>query len=431
MENPTIERHGDAFGLAWAELGVAYGFERLKRGRDGLEGMVIIDASRPDINGRVLGPIKIHLEDVRSHSNIVNGLQKRVNHAPWYDLTTMACAIVAKQFNAPSPTVKVKNVQHSGPVEYLVPGLIPKGETTFIYGDSESCKSLLALLIGMSVQTGTVLPWGVTPEQANVLYLDWETNDKTVSRRVSRLCAGGAIGEIPDMDYRGTVLSQKDAVPLRLLEDEMQSIRSQISKDNIGLVIVDSIGFAVRGKLTDDDIARQAMMDLRLLAPATRLVVAHISKASAEDSTSKRVDPFGSAFFRAGLRSGFEIRRSNDGDAGDKVDIGVYHHKSNDSKHMKPFGLTVEFLEHDEDDAILVSKTDIMDVADLAVRTPLSSRIRAMLKKGAANTKEIAESLETTEATVRNTVKKMPDVQALSHGTKGTPSSWGLSDGHF
>lgn len=415
MTQPTINRDGDTWLLAWQNHGIAMGLERLKERSDGLRAEITVESG---IAGRVVGPVDLNILSSESQTRFANVCAKRVNglgSEVWHALVIQACSIVAKQFREPTPTIDLSTVAHAGPIEYIVPGLIPKGETTVMYGDGESAKSLLALRIAFSVALGHDLPWGSSPRRGNVLYLDWETNDTTVAKRLR----GISLGEVcatPRIQYRQC---------FRSLSDELPHIKEEISKKDIDLVIVDSIGFAASGALVEDETARTAMNALRNMTPATRLVVAHVSRAGAE-ATSGKTKPFGSAFFWNGMRSGFEVRRSDEGGSDSPIDLGIYHWKSNDGRHVKPFGLSVTF--DTEGEGILFEQSDIDDVPDLAARTPLSQRIRNLLRKTAMSTLDLSVELAVPENTLRTTLGRMEGVVRLEPGGgRGKSSTWGLS----
>jgi hypothetical protein len=412
-----VQRDADTWSLSWDEHGIGMGFESLRDSSTSLKARVMVEST---VAGRVLGPVSVDLLSMRAQSEFANACADRVNGLgkdAWKALVVQACAVVSKQWAEPTPTVDLSTEEDSGKVEYLVKGLIPRGETTVMYGDGESAKSLLALRVAFSVALGSELPWGERPVRGNVLYLDWETNTRTVASRLRRLALGELCAK-PPIFYRQC---------FRSLVDDLPSIREEISKRNIALVIVDSIGFAASGALVEDETARTAMNALRAMTPATRLVVAHVSKSSAE-ATSGKSKPFGSAFFWNGMRSGFEVRRSEEQASDNQIDLGIYHHKSNDGGHIKPFGLTVLF--DTEKDGIVFDKTDIQDVPDLASRTSLSNRIRALLQKGAMDTHTLAEELEVKDSTIRTTAGRMADVVPLRPaGGKGKVAMWGLSEG--
>lgn len=424
MELPRIQRYGDVWTLVWDQQHVGIGFERVTETRDGITAQVIVESRMPEKQGRILGPVRLNLLSMQSQASFSKSLDARLTDVPWNDIVVLSCAIVVKQFTEPSPLVHLAEVDlDDAGIDYLLPGLVPLAETTFCYGDSESLKSTLAQLIGICVKLGAQLPWGVRPSQAlRVLYCDWETNEVVLAERTARLAAGLGLPGRVDMLYRGT-LRKRNVQPLRTLIDEVPSLREQIQREQIGLVIVDSIGFAVDGKLVDDDVARGAMSALRQLAPATRLVVAHISKESA-NKPNGRVDPFGSAFFRAGIRSGFEVRRSEQDEFDADASIGVYHWKSNDGAHVKPFGLKVSF--DGRQGPIRFSRQDIGTVPDLAIRTSLASRLRQLLAGGESTIIELAEETGADTKVVDKTLRRMPDVQRLDHGGRGQPATWGL-----
>lgn len=418
---PRIERNGDSWVFAWDEFRVGMGVERLQESRDGLHAEVTVESTMPGPNGRILGPVRLNVLSSESQTRFANVLDKRDPATGWATLVTQACALVAKQYREPSPTLRLCDLEDEGPVEYLVPLLLPKGDTTILFGDGQSGKSLLALRIALSVATGVELPWGADPgARCNVLILDWETTARTVRSRLKRLAWGMALDAIPEtIHYRGVA---RGAGVLRGLDDELPNIRADVSKMDIGLVIVDSIGFACNGPLNEDQTARSALNALRLMAPATRLVVAHVSNESARQ-TSGATRPFGSAFFWNGMRSGVEVRQADD--AGNGLDIGLYHRKANDNEHHKPIGLRVEFGE--KDGPIYYQTQDVQDVPELAVRTPLSARIRALLTKGAQDTLTLAEALDAKPESVTQTLRRMPDVRRQNEGTgRGVVAKWGL-----
>lgn len=392
------------------------GFERLRESRsDGLKAMVTVEGG---LAGRVVGPIDLNMLSLTSQGTLATHCHERVNGLSkdqWKSMVVQACAIVTKQYWEPTPTVDLSEVDSSGAIAYVIPGLVPVGETTVIYGDGGSLKSLMCIRIALSVALGHELPWGAPVQLGNVLYLDWETNPVTVARRLRRVALGEAC-MTPRIHYRQC---------FRSLVDELPHIKEEVSRKQISLVIVDSIGFAVSGSLVEDEPARTAMNALRSLSPCTRLVVAHISKGSAE-ALGGRAKPFGSAFFWNGMRSGIELRTPEENAGQNVMDLGVFHNKSNDDRLMRPFGLSVIFDTHS--DGILFEPTEIQEVPDLAARTSLSSRLRGMLKTGSATIRDMAQQLDVPSDDVARVLKRMPEVVALPVANKTETQRWGLSD---
>lgn len=433
-----MRRDGDTWYLTWPTYGVGFGLDHLKEGSDGLRAELTVESITVGKQGRLAGPTHLNLLSTRSQAETANKLEKRLNGAALKidvdSLITQTCAIVATQYRAPTPTMNLAEVETSGEVEYLIPGVVPVDETTVLYGDGESSKSLLVLRIAFSVVTGKQLPWGSRPTAMGaVLYLDWETNPRTVAGRLRRI-AYGEDAAVPEVHYRQC---------FRTLNDELPNVREEISKKGVALVIVDSIGFAASGALVEDETARSAMNALRQMSPATRLVVAHVSADTARQTTGA-ARPFGSAFFWNGMRSGLELRRAEDsGPDSDAFDIGLYHRKANDGEHHKPIGMRVSF--DGRRGAIGFDESSVHDVPDLAARTSLSSRLRELLRDGARNTAELADALDASADTVSKTLKRMPDViqnpdsvrvsdddvRVSGRGGRGKAVTWGLAGPAF
>jgi len=426
-QQPAIERNGDSWALSWTQHDIAMGMERLTDTRDGLRAEVTVESG---VAGRVLGPVWLNIISTESQVRFANACAKRVNGLTtevWHAVVVQACAVVAKQFRAPAPTLDLSTVDPGQGVEFLIPGLVPLDETTVIYGDGGSMKSLLAVRLAASVVLGQPLPWGVigNPDMSGIrptrccpaLYLDWETNTRTVAARLRRVAMGMATS-VPQVFYRQC---------LRSLQDELPSIREEISKRGIGLVVTDSIGFAVNGSLTEDDTARGAMNALRQMSPATRLVIAHVNATAAQQTTGV-TRPFGSAFFWNGMRSGIEVRRAEEGAKADDIELGLFHRKANDDELHKPIGVSVLF--DGRRGPIEFVESDINDTPDLAARTTISSRLRAILRKAREplTTDELSEQTDVPMDTVSRTLKRMPDVQQVSEGGgRGHPATWGLA----
>lgn len=415
MSGPAIRRDGDVWAFSWDQHGVAIGMDNPSDTRDGIRVEVTVENA---LFGRVVGPVGLNILSAESQTRFATACAKRVNGLDqkiWHALVVHACAVVVKQWRQPTPTLDLRQVEAAGPTEYVIPLLLPRSETTVLYGDGESGKSLLALRIAYAVAMGSTLPWGDQAGQCEVLYLDWETNPKTVAGRLKRLAEGD--GEsVPRIHYRQC---------FRPLTDEVRSVREEISKKDIGLVVVDSIGFALTGALVEDETARAGMNALRQMDPATRLVVAHVSAETARQTTGK-ASPFGSRFFWNGMRSGIEVRRAEDQPREDTIDLGVYHRKSNDGVHHRPFGLRARFA--GPAGPIQFSPGQLDEVPELAMRTPLSVRLRALLRGGARTTAELAEELDTSSGSVRMMAGRMSDVQRLDPGGrgKGHDALWGL-----
>ena len=60
---------------------------------------------------------------------------------------------------------------------------IRKNAINIIYGAGGSGKSYLSVFLGLLVQSGKSYA-GLNPDQGNVLYLDWESEEKDLNERL-------------------------------------------------------------------------------------------------------------------------------------------------------------------------------------------------------------------------------------------------------
>lgn len=416
MSTPDLRRFGDAFEYVWREEAVAIGLDRFQETRDGLHAEITVQSMAPGFDGHIHGPARLNLLSTESQNRLAKVLAERVNHVDWQGMLTLACNLTTSRWRQPPPYVDLAEAPEPGPVEVLLPG-IPKSETTCIYGDGEGGKSLLVLLIALATLSGVVLPWACSVETPlTVMYLDWETNERTVNSRFRRMCRGYGLADIPHLLYREMH---------RPLVDVVDVLRADRDRLGIDVFIFDSISYACSGSLNDDDVARGVMNAMRQLAPATRIGTAHVNQETARATATTTARPFGSAFFWNGMRSGWEIHREPESPP-DTIDLGVYHRKTNDVERERPFAVHVNF--DGRTGPIRFSRGDLAASPDLIGRTTMSTRLRAALRGGKLTTNELVEQLETTKDTVLKTAKRMPDVIELEQGGgRGNPSVWGLS----
>jgi hypothetical protein len=418
MSGPVLRRDGDTFLLVWHDEQLGIGFEHFhESSRDGLKAEVTIESMQPGAAGHVHGPAHLNLLSTESQNRLAKVLAERVNHTDWQRMLVEACALVTAEWRKPTPVVDLSMAREIESVAFVVPG-VPCGETTLLYGDGESAKSLLALLIALSARTGIVLPWAARiAEPLEVMVCDWETTEQTVRARWRRMCSAYDWPDVPRLYYRAM---------RRPLADEVDDLRQQRDRLGIGLFIMDSLSFACAGSLNEDDAARGLMNALRQLSPATRIGIAHVSQETAR-ATHGTARPFGSAFFWNGQRSGWEVRRAEDSPP-DTLDLGLFHRKANDGQRERPSAVRVVF--DGTDGPIRFSRGDMADSPDLIGRLPLPTRIRAALRAQALDTKQLADETGAAEATVRSTVRRMPDVIQLTPGSGGgsnaTRARWGL-----
>jgi hypothetical protein len=271
--------------------------------------------------------------------------------------------------NLPDPSIPDQGAK------YLVYPVLLDGCANLIFGDGGIGKSLVALFLGSLVQHGREY-LGMQAEAGNVLYLDFEGQPLTsVNQRVKQINATiGINGAQQGICYRNITSP---------LENVVDGVAGLIYQRKITLLIIDSVGLAGRGALSDDMTARSFMEAINSLG-VTTLLVHHIAKGSMEEE--KRVTAYGSVYFTNLSRNAWEIRADRrDG----RIGIGMFHTKHNYTKKHDDIVLDVEF----GDAGLNITRGDIEKYDALAKRVSISERIVRLLSEYPMRPSDLAEQL--------------------------------------
>ena len=288
-----------------------------------------------------------------------------------------------------------REVEDIWPVEeipqpaFLIDPVLPLHQPTILFGDGGSGKGHLAMTLALISQ----LPWGDNPlgltpleKPTNCLYLDYESDRGDFERILSGLCLGLGINI--------GVKRLPMGVPLA---DYTEQLGNRISEDNIGLLVVDSLGLAAGGNINDAEQAIRFYGALRQLENITTLIIAHNSK----DPLNKTKSVFGSVFFSNLARSVWEVKKSQEPDSPEMA-VSLKHKKFN-RKQRLPLGFRYTF--DDESGAITVARQDLSNT-ELSGELPLYLQIKNLLLDGALTKSEIAEALGLTEAQIKQPLYK-------------------------
>jgi hypothetical protein len=274
-----------------------------------------------------------------------------------------------------------------------MPRLLYEGDVTLCFGDGDTGKSLFALTVALAVKTGVALPCGLRPSvRVPVAYLDYETTRDPHEDRLRLLSAGLGI-EPPSIFYKRMV---------RPLVGEAGALAPELVRRGVGLVIVDSMVFALAG---GDGAFHEPVTAfynaLRLFSPAASLVLSHVTAADARSGAAAR--PYGGAFAHNGPRLCWEAKR--DPDVADAAAIAFTCTKANNqARRPEPFGL--RFVPGP--DRITIEPFDLTEAsATVTVSASLTYRIRLALSRGISTPQAIAEDLPAKIDTVTRTLRRL------------------------
>lgn len=226
----------------------------------------------------------------------------------------------------------------------FAPFLVKDG-ANLLFGDGGTGKTYFCLRLCISLITGKEFLGYSPQETTNVLFIDYEDNEKTASYRLSRLCADPALGLDPkDVKRRIRYLNPQGA-PLHTIVPAMRKI---VREHNIGLVLVDSVASACGAEPEKAEAASRYYNALKSLN-VTSLSIAHVSKSEG----SRQDKAFGSVFWHNLARNTWNIQGEEDAEGevgtlesvmGDKSrTLGMFHRKFNSGPKSRPISMRITY----------------------------------------------------------------------------------------
>src|SRR5262245_36837497 len=209
----------------------------------------------------------------------------------------------------------------------------------------------------------------------------------------------------------------------RPLVDEIGVVAAEVARLRIGLVVIDSMMYAVAGGegARFEEPITAFYNALRLVAPAASLVLNHITNADAK--TGARARPYGGAFAFNGPRLIWEAKR--DQDVTGAIAIVFTCRKGNNlPRKPEPFGLRFA----PGQGTIAVRPLDLRDVAPTTVvGASLSKRVILALSPGTMTTAELAEHLEISVDIAGRIVRRLRQKGLVVQVGDARPYRWGLA----
>ena len=341
----------------------------------------------------------------------MEGLQKRLDATwsiAWRERLSQVVIATDEMLNRAEPVLTLADEADPGDPVWLLAPLLETNEVTVIFADGGIGKSLFCLAAAISIASGSPVLPGMTPAAAcPVLYLDWETNAKQQRRRMGMIAAGMSI------PAPGSLLYRRMSGPLI---DSVEYLRQIIVEKHVGLVIVDSAGYATNGDINEAESALGLANAIRALG-TTVLVIAHVPK-----ERENRDRPIGSVYFHNAARSTWTlVKEQQSGEA--SVHLGLIHKKSNNG----PLHSTIAFRVDFQHDAVRYYRADPQATAVIAANTSDGEQIAAVLRRGALTVKGILSELGWPESKAGNIRKALSrDSRFVRLGAVGKEAEWGL-----
>jgi hypothetical protein len=388
-----VWREGVGFRGAFADESIRLHLENVRRERGDLVGLLTV---RHDERRLFTG--KQSLGSHTSRSSLAKYLRERDDgYDGWSTVLEEFCAeVIAIDSEGPETVVLGGSQAVRVPQAYRLRPFMPRDAPTSIYGPSGVFKSTLGAGIAGSVQSGVPLLPGWDVERANVLILDWESSREEWEDRLVGIAAGMGI-PTPQIRYRRCS---------RRLADMTGDLAGQVSRDHIGLLIVDSVGLAqgTSGEGGDANEATLRMMDSLRAIGTTSLLIDHMA---GDNIGNDRIGPgraYGSIYKQNLCRSNMELRREDQPAHPEATQLLLRQPNVNSGPRIAPIGLRVIHGEN----AITFELCDIT-APDLEQHSGTSAdRMRRLLRSGALEEERIAEELGISASTVRSTLRRQP-----------------------
>jgi DNA-binding transcriptional ArsR family regulator len=283
--------------------------------------------------------------------------------------------------------------------EFVIPDLIPRYHATTLYGWGGTAKSLIAVLLAMSVAGGREKFFDrEVAVHGPALFVDFELDPDEQHRRVMQLAAGLGT-EVPEgLLYVSTLgVRTHEAVEFALTVcEEHQAV----------MVILDSLGPAMVG----DMAAARDVIEFHnsYIAPfkearVTPILVDHQARQQAGEGYQSK-GAFGSAYKEHLSRSLIQVEAGDRSTEQGTLNIRIRHKKTNFGTLVDPFDVALTF----SDEEITAELRDLTP-AERAQETTLNAedRVLAALADGPAYPDELAEATGLARSTVKNKINAL------------------------
>ncbi len=318
---------------------------------------------------------------------IKNDVEVQFNNHWWYAVFSEVQAYVLDKILTPVQPSRLKLVKNIS-ADFIYEPIILSGFSTIWYGPGAVGKSFLALTAAVCVQNNLSFLNKVN-QQCNVLYLDWETDEIEMGRRLNMIVDHLKFLNIADSDLIPPLYFRAT----RPFQDIVRDIVEGAIKNDVKLVIIDSLGVACGGAL-DPESALGFFKAVRMLTEYDVAVLAltHVSKHEKLGSEIK--SPIGSAYFEYYPRMIWEITGESLVNS-DDIKIGMFCRKSNVGK-FDPQGYILSF------NPFQISKLNDLDsIEALDTRSTNTNLIKEVLAEGPATVEELAKKTGLKRDSVR------------------------------
>ena len=399
------------------EFGIKVKVTRLEQDKGDVKAYIKFDADlykHPHLDNPHIMFTRHNLSSGTTRIRLGKDLETRLPLDHWAGILEQVCSKSIDAFWQGSPIIKLGKQPKRKEIPYLLYPMVRKNAPCIIFGPGGIGKSYLSLYISLLVQHNITIS-GLLPQQANVLYLDYESGDEDLNDRLAALSKG--LGLEVELNYR---------YRHQPLVDDIVALSDMILENDIGMVIVDAKGAAVGGWINE---ARQTMdmfNSLRSLN-VTSIIIDHVSKEN-QDA------PIGSIYNFNESRNIWKLRKTESNDPGTLI-LGLSNEKSNSGRKHPHMAMKFVFKddEYGNVDTVWVSETEVEEHPDLMQDEPTPRRIQHLLRGNVDMSTGLSMPMSPDDIAQSLGIKKSTVQSRLSDGAySGKPGWWArIGKGQF
>ena len=383
----NFAQEGGDYVFTWNGGAVEIRLSHISEGRGETSAEIKVSSNLPPHPG-CLEWGRVNLSAISTRASLAKSLSARLPF-DWQGALLQVAHKAVECLRQGEPTVDLRAVP-ARTSRWLLWPFVEYGGPTILFADGGTGKSVLALMMAYSVAAAKPLLGRPQVGPTKVLYLDWEADAYTHAERLRAVHDAYAFGtSCPAVAYKRMVGSLADAA---------NELRTEIARDDIGFVVVDSLSLAVgSGMPLEDSSTATAFFGALRSLNVPPLVIAHVSKATVGGNGNQKATPFGSIFFRNMTRLAWYVESLQE-EGQDETLLRFEHVKSNNGRYEKQRGYRLSFDNvgpaGDESLAgIRIKPIELTDVPKFAQKLTWAQRITPILAHGPMSVADIAEAL--------------------------------------
>jgi len=413
LPEPHLIRDEDEFIFTWPDAGdltdslggLSIAIDKVRDSSGDTYGEVHAEYSGTFGQGRVFAHRKVNLVGARTVSELSRIFMDKLDGTVQAGLFKPVISSAFEQiidrtlteWRQGEPLIEMADMPEVGYVNYAIDPFLPVDDNAYIFGQGAAKKGFLAISMALHWASGKDMPGGIQVNNGGrpkVLYLDWEASATETARRMQWSARGMGIPVPAGVRYK------RMFSPIVTHIDEL---KRQIKAEDIGLVVVDSMGPAAGGDINKADVAISASNAIRRLTPANRLIIAHITKGE-RGGDSKDASIIGSIFFDNLARSTWKI--ASEEISQDEYNVGCFHVKVNTGRNRGNVAFSLKFYESTK--TVSWMSADIRDnpAAFSTIGGSIRERMLLSLKDGAKTRKDLAEMLDCRPEALRKVIER-------------------------